>query len=199
MLQLFDLAFDYQDLPLLRNISFTLKTGDLLHLQGANGAGKTTLLKVLAGLYQPSCGEINFKGNSIQQSLQHYQQNICFVGHKTGISPFLTVKENCLYDLNYSGQSNLPTLLELFKLNKLMNSPCGILSSGQKRKVGLVRLGLTDALIWLLDEPLVALDDETLTILMAMIATHREQGGIVILTSHQKLPLAMGSYKEYLL
>jgi heme exporter protein A len=198
-LQLFELAFDYQELPLLHNISFQLDAGDLLHVQGANGVGKTTLLKLLAGLYHPSTGDIKYQGHSIHTNLAHYQRHLCFVGHKTGISPYLTIRENCCFDVHYHQQSDLIELISIFKLEQFINSPCGVLSSGQKRQVGLLRLWLSNVSIWLLDEPFVALDEQSLKILMDKIKNHRERGGIVILTSHQKIPLEKATYKDYFL
>ena len=199
MLQLFNLAFDYQDFPLLCNISFQLKAGDLLHLQGANGAGKTTLLKLIAGLCRPSSGTIKYQGQLIHTQLASYQRHLCFIGHKTGISPYLTIKENCYFDVHHREKTDFSQLVAHFKLENDLNSLCGLLSSGQKRQVGLLRLWLSDAVIWLLDEPFVALDEHALAILMRKIQIHREQGGIVVLTSHQQLPLEKATYKEYFL
>jgi heme exporter protein A len=199
MLQLIDIAFDYQDLPLLHEVSFELAAGDLVHLRGANGAGKTTLLKLIAGLYHPSSGEIRYNGRAIQDDLSAYQRQLCFVGHKTGISPYLTIKENCLFDVYYKSDTDVATLASLFKLDRHLNSLCGLLSSGQKRQVGLLRLWWSDATIWLLDEPFVALDAASLTILMNKIQSHREQGGMVLLTSHQSILLEQSAYKEYCL
>jgi heme exporter protein A len=199
MLQLCELAFDYQELPLLQNINLQLDSGDLLHVHGANGAGKTTLLKLIAGLYHPLTGEINYQGQSIHTNLAHYQRDLCFVGHKTGISPYLTIKENCSFDVHYHHRVDLIELSSVFKLDKFIHFPCGVLSSGQKRQVGLLRLWLSDASIWLLDEPFVALDEQSLAVLMSKIKNHREKGGMVILTSHQNVPLEKATYKDYFL
>lgn len=199
MLQLFKLAFDYQDLSLLNNVNFSLDAGDLLHVQGANGAGKTTLLKLLAGLYHPTEGSIIYQGQAIHNNLAQYQRDLCYVGHKTGISPFLTIKENCYFDMHYQQQTDVTALVSHFKLTTYLDIPCGMLSAGQRRQVGLLRLWCSKAKIWLLDEPFVALDESSLTILMNKIQAHREQGGIVILTSHQNLPLEKEFYKRYCL
>ncbi len=199
LLQLVELSFDYQDLPLLAHISFQLDEGDLLHIHGANGSGKTTLLKLLGGLYRPSSGVIQYKGTVIDDELVNYQGNLCFVGHKTGISPYLTVKENCIFDTHFNKDTDVLELVTIFKLEKYLNTPCGLLSAGQRRQVALLRLWLTHAAIWLLDEPFVALDDKALAILMNKIKTHREKGGAVILTSHQHLFLEKAAYKDYYL
>jgi heme exporter protein A len=198
MLDVIDLNFDYQEQPLLNEVSFHLPAGGVLHLRGANGAGKTTLLKLLAGLYRPVHGEIRFLRQEIHRNLREYQQQLCFVGHKTGINLSLTLRENCFFDLQYHDYS-LDELAIVFKLERYLDSPCGLLSAGQKRQAGLLRLWMSHAKLWLLDEPLVALDDKALELIISKIASHRAQGGAVLLTSHQTLPLPASEYQEYCL
>lgn len=198
MLDLINLDFDYQDEPLLSHISFHVPEGGLLYLKGANGAGKTTLLKLIAGLYLPIQGQIQFYGQSIHRDLSSYQQQLCFLSHKAGINPYLTVKENCLFDIHYPTQGiNSTELLSIFKLDADLDTPCGLLSAGQRRQVALLRLWMTQAKLWLLDEPLIALDAQAIPILMDKIAEHRAKGGGVIMTSHQDLPLESSIYQEY--
>jgi heme exporter protein A len=200
MLDIIDLDFDYQEHPVLKKINLHLSVGDLLHLQGANGAGKTTLLKLISGLHCPTQGSIHFDGRSIYSDLAVYQRQLCFVGHKTGINPFLTIKENCFYDMHYSKSNiDLFELASIFKLERYLDSPSGLLSAGQRRQVGLLRLWMTKAKLWLLDEPLVALDDNALALVMSQIDNHRKQGGAVLLTSHQTLPISKSFYQEYCL
>jgi heme exporter protein A len=200
MLDVIELDFDYQEQPLLKKVTFHLPAGGLMHLRGPNGAGKTTLLKLIAGLYHPSQGQIQFAGQTIDDNLAAYQRQLCFVGHKTGINPYLSLRENCFFDIHYvPNNKNINELASIFKLENHLDSPCGLLSAGQRRQVGLLRLWLSDAKLWLLDEPLVALDDFSLAIIMAKIDSHRGQGGAVLLTSHQNLSLSKSDYQEFLL
>ncbi len=199
MLELRNIFFDYQESSLLEEVNLCLTAGDLVHIQGANGVGKTTLLKVIAGLHRPCQGTIYYQNLPIVEDLSSYQRQLCYIGHKAGINPHLTIKENCFFDVHYHDKVDLHSLLSLFKLAHLIHSPCGLLSAGQKRQVALLRLWYSKASIWLLDEPLVALDEGALMILMEHIASHRARGGMVLLTSHQHLPLAASSYKKYLL
>ena len=197
MLDVVALSFDYQDKPLLNKVQFSLAAGQLLYLRGANGAGKTTLLKLLAGLLQPNEGEIRYEGKAVSQDLSTYQQKLCYVGHKSGLNPLLTVEENCVFDMHW-GRRLLPftSLLEGYGLQGLAEEPCHLLSAGQQRRVSLLRLVMTDAKLWLLDEPLVALDIGAIETLKTCLETHLDKGGQVILTSHQSLPFSF-SYKEY--
>lgn len=204
MLNVINLDFDYQDQPLLHRVTFHLPSGGLLHLRGANGAGKTTLLKLIAGLYSPLNGEIQFLEQNIEKDRAAYQEQLCFVGHKTGINPNLTLRENCYFDLHVSSTlsrkiEQIEELAFIFKLEHHLDSSCGLLSAGQRRQVGLLRLWMSDAKLWLLDEPLVALDDRSIELVMTKIGTHRKQGGAVLLTSHQQLPLNRSEYQEYCL
>ncbi|MBA3536447.1 MAG: cytochrome c biogenesis heme-transporting ATPase CcmA [Tatlockia sp.] len=190
MLELSALSFDYHDKPLLTGVQFSLAAGQLLHLRGANGAGKTTLLKLLAGLLQPLTGEIRYDGKDINKNLSAYQRKLCYVGHKAGINPLLTVRENCYFDLHWGRRVlTFDYLIEGFGLQDLSDEPCFLLSAGQRRRVGLLRTAMTDASLWLLDEPLIALDTAAIETLMTCLENHIEQGGQVILTSHQKIPL----------
>lgn len=200
MLNVIDLHFDYADVQVLQSINFSLEPGRLMHLRGQNGKGKTTLLKLLAGLLHPLQGEIRYKNLAIQDDLQTYQQQLCYVGHKTGISLALTIEENCRFDLHrQKTQLALDDLLVQFNLSGLAKSPCHLLSAGQRRRVGLLRLLMSNASLWLLDEPFVALDQENIDILANCLNDHITQGGQVILTSHQSLPTALSNYQDYCL
>ena len=200
MLEVINLDFDYSDKLLLQDVQFSVAKGTLLHLRGANGAGKTTLLKLLAGVLLPGYGDIRYQGVPIQDDLAAYQHQICYVGHKSGVSLHLTVGENCQFELKRTVDvTRVSELLQLFSLHKLQNTPCSLLSMGQLRRVGLLRLLLSDASLWLLDEPLIALDQQAVTLLMSILTDHLAQGGQVVLTSHQTLPQLAGDVQEYYL
>lgn len=189
MLDVNALTFDYQQQPLLDAVNFSLQPGEMLHLQGENGTGKTTLLKLMAGLLQPLAGTICFNGQAIHPNLAHYHQSLCFVGHKNGLNPMLTVRENCLFDSQWPEyQQPLDSLLSFFDLQQVIDKPCAYLSAGQKRRVALLRLAMTNRPLWLLDEPLTALDVSATQNLMLLFGRHVTAGGLIVLTSHQPLP-----------
>jgi heme exporter protein A len=190
MLEVKNLYFDYADKQVLRDVNFSVDAGCLLHVRGKNGVGKSTLLKLLVGLLQPDSGAIYYEGQSIDNDRLYFQRSCCYVGHKLGISQSLTVRENCLFDVKSAGKEEvLPEVMRQFSLQGLDDVPCSVLSAGQKRRVGLMRTVLSGASLWVLDEPLVALDHDTVLMLMNCFIRHLEEGGHIIITSHQSLPL----------
>lgn len=200
MLEVSNLDFDYPDKQVLHRVEFTVNPGCILHLRGGNGAGKTTLLKLLAGILHPERGDIRYCGHTITEDIATYQQHICYVGHKTGVSQLLTVRENCRFEL-HRDQSILSfdEMIKYFSLQGLEDVACNLLSVGQRRRVGLLRLLMSNAPLWLLDEPLVGLDKEAISLLIASLTKHQARGGQIVLTSHQNLPLGKENYQEYCL
>lgn len=191
-------TYGYDDRLLFDNVNFQVASGELLHLRGPNGSGKTTLLKLLAGLIQPLEGKISYQGESIHKQLNVYQQSITYLGHKNAIHALLTIRENCQFFLNHAlNNVQLDLLLEAWDLIHDADVPCELLSAGQRRRVGLLRLFLGDAPIWLLDEPFVALDEKSIHLLGECFQRHLAQKGSIVLTSHQKLPLNAHQYQEY--
>lgn len=200
MLQVIHLDFNYVDKQVLSDIGFSVPLGTLLHLRGSNGCGKTTLLKLLAGILSPERGEIRYGNQPIKNDLAAYQQQICYVGHKTGVSQLLTARENYRFELHRDKSSlSFEEMIKLFSLQGLEDIPCNLLSVGQRRRVALLRLLMSKAPLWLLDEPLVALDKEAIASLINVITNHLHCGGQVVLTSHQDLPLRKTDYLEYFL
>ncbi|MBA2649094.1 MAG: heme ABC exporter ATP-binding protein CcmA [Legionella sp.] len=201
MLHVNKVYFDYQDQCVLKNVNFQLASGGLLHLKGSNGAGKTTLLKLIAGLYTPRQGSIEIFEQPMPQYQASHQQTICFVGHKTAVCPSLSLRENCYFDLHCDLEPHeLDILAAQFRLETHMDKLCATLSAGQKRQVGLLRLWMSSATLWLLDEPFDALDAFAFSVLRKKIEQHRHGGGAVIFTSHQNGPFADSpDYQEYCL
>lgn len=200
MLKVSGLSFDYEDVPLLNQVSFTVKPGQLLHLRGKNGVGKTTLLKLLAGLLQANAGQILFGGQLIQGALAAYQQNLCYLGHKPGLSGLLTIRENYRFGLYAQDKmDHFENYLHQFDLITIAEKPCNQLSLGQRRRASLLRLMMSDAQLWLLDEPFTSLDTEAVAMVMQKISQHLKGQGMVIMTSHQDLAETFFEIQEYCL
>lgn len=186
--------------PLLHQISLTLPPTGMLHIRGSNGSGKTSLLKLLAGMFRPDAGEIKYGDVDIWSNITAYQQNLSYLGHKNGFNPGLTVWEHCHLDWHIPPDASaLTQMLQNLDLWSVKDRACYLLSAGQKRRVALLRLLSCATQLWLLDEPLVALDAAGVTFLMACLQQHISQGGQVIYTSHQPLPWHATVHQEYAL
>jgi heme exporter protein A len=155
------------DKLILSDVSLSVVAGDCVILRGPNGAGKTTLLRYLAGL----AGELT-------------PQNIAFSGHLDGIKATLTVRENLSFWAGIYNFGNIDPILEQLSLTALQTRVAGDLSAGQKRRLGLARLLLTNAEIWLMDEPTVSLDTATSDVIINAIKTHCANGGAAIISTH---------------
>ncbi|MCR9191639.1 MAG: heme ABC exporter ATP-binding protein CcmA [Gammaproteobacteria bacterium] len=207
MLSVEALNFDYpiQGLSpgthaLLEQVSFKLSNQEILHIQGANGSGKTTLLKCLTGLIRPDSGKIFYDGRDIWSDMTSYHQNISYLSYKNGINLALTVMEHCQFELPFIPEPDkIATVLRQLSLWQVRSYPCHLLSSGQQRRVALIHLFLSSSKLWLLDEPLIALDEAGVTLLISLLKEHLATGGQVVYTSHQALPWGSKSHREYTL
>lgn len=177
----------------ISDLSFTAKAGEALLVVGPNGAGKTTLIRTIAGFIAPSSGMLTIKGDSSDRDLAE----LChYVGHLSGIKANLTAAQNLAFWASYLDGGAHETIgdrvaeaLGLFGLLALADYPAGLLSAGQKRRLGLARLSVAQRPIWLLDEPTVSLDAASTELLARLIGVHLAQGGLVIAATH--LPLGI--------
>ncbi len=183
----------------LRDVSFCVAPGGALVLRGANGAGKSTLLHILAGLLRPDAGVIRWNGTDIADDTEGLGRNIAYVGHQDGVKPGLTVAENLRFAAQLAAlrgrrPSDPAAALAALGIGHLMDCPARMLSAGQRRRVALARLPLLRARLWLLDEPLNALDEQAASRFAELLAEHRAGGGLAVLSSHDAtfLPEAGG-------
>jgi len=184
------LACTRGDRPLFRDLSFSLRPGELLHLQGANGSGKTTLLRTLCGLSRPAAGTIRWNGRPVQDERAEFLGQLCYIGHPNALHGDLTGCENLDFEACLSGPRSAarPALAEA-GLGAVAGLPTKLLSQGQKRRTALARLRVTTQPLWILDEPLTALDRHSTEVLLELFAQHLSRGGLIILTSHQDVSL----------
>jgi len=187
MLQVSQLYFGYDDQPVLSDLTFGLNAGEILYVRGANGAGKTTLLKLLAGLLVPTSGKICCEINS------------SYVGHKGGVHYGLTVHEFIGSDWHDEHGYSLQALMDIFELSPWQDTLCGELSMGLRKRVSLLRLLMSQAKIWFLDEPFVGLDGVATEKLNQLMLDNVAQGGAVIFTSHQSISTRLNQATELLL
>jgi len=176
-----NLEYRRDDKIILQNLSFAVQSGSGLVITGANGTGKTTVLKILAGLLVPTLGKIE------------RPEDILYIGHKNAMKEEFSVLENLKFWAGLAGNELLvPAALSYFQLEDYMDLPHKALSHGLQRRVALARLILSPRETWLLDEPFAHIDNETAKCLRNLIITRTEQGGIVILSSHQPVDLPFG-------
>ena len=177
---------------LFNDLSFELAPGELLHIKGENGAGKTSLLRIIAGLALPVTGEISFDGYNCRKYRSEYNEQTAFMGHKLGIKLELTPVENirsyCELSVPRTDQQILDTL-EKVGLYGFEEMYCNQLSAGQKRRVALAQIILSDSRLWILDEPFTSLDVIGVDFFLQMIQQHVDKGGMVLLTTHQEVNL----------
>lgn len=166
-------------------LGFSLASGDAMVLRGPNGSGKTTLLRLMAGLARRSGGKMAWNGVEIDDFEAHGAR-LRFIGHLDAVKPALTVAENLVFwgDLWANPAGNAEQAAQKLGLGHLVDFPARLLSAGQRHRLALARLLMAPAPLWLLDEPGNALDDASLQMLAAIIADHRDRGGMVVIASH---------------
>jgi heme exporter protein A len=179
---------------LFSELNLTVSAGECLHVRGENGVGKTSLLRLLTGLSRPESGEVFWNGLAISTEPTQYHRDLLFLGHRDALKEDLTALENlqlyaALDDIRLPEDKALATLWR-FGLRGREHLPVNCLSAGQKRRVLMARMLTRQAKLWILDEPFNALDIHAVQALQGLIAEHIEQGGLVVLTSHQEVSLS---------
>ena len=188
MLEVINLSCVRDERTLFHGLSFHVKPGDIVQIEGPNGAGKTSLLRLLAGLSRAEEGEVMWQSQPIRQQREIWHQNLLYLGHQPGEKSVLSPLENLHFWHGDRDEEVIFDALEQVNLLGYEEVPVAQLSAGQQRRVALARLWLSPAKIWILDEPLTAIDKDGVEKLMARFAEHADNGGAVILTTHQDLP-----------
>ena len=172
---------------LFENLSFEINSGEVLKVSGPNGSGKTSLLRIIAGLSSFESGSVEYDRHKLNS--EKYKLEFLYLGHLAALSPELSCIENLKYSsLLGSSSSEIDLLMALNQvgLEKYQNDFVGALSAGQKKRVALSLLFITQSKVWLLDEPFSALDSKAIKIFEKKIEDHCSHGGMCILTTHQE-------------
>lgn len=166
---------------LVRGLNFAAAPGEALVITGPNGSGKTTLLRAIAGFIRPDAGEIHVEPAS--------DVKIAWLGHAEGLKPAETVRDALTFQTSLQGAPAdlIEPVMERMAVAHLARRACGTLSAGQRRRTALARLALSNAGLWILDEPTAPLDAVSRARLGALIADYRATGGVVIATTHAVL------------
>lgn len=169
------------DFVLCQDVSLLLESGDICHLIGENGLGKTTLLNQIAGLIPTQKGTIT-------------KESLLYISHQLGISKDLTVAQNLRFLLSLYGvdgdDKTVDFALDAVGLYGLGDTSSVQLSAGQTRRISLAQLFVftpAHTPIWLLDEPLTALDVAMVAKIETRLQTFAQAGGAVLTTSHQAI------------
>jgi heme exporter protein A len=184
---------------LFSNIHFELRSGEALVVEGSNGSGKTSLLRILCGYNYPAEGEITWNDLSIDGH-ESYQQQISYIGHASGVKLDLTVLENLVFAQRLVGtdrqESEIKEIIREVGLFKQRNILTRKLSAGQKRRVALARLQLEERQLWILDEPLTALDKAFVIEFESVLKNHLDNNGMLVVTTHRELVLPEAQLKR---
>ncbi len=176
--------------PVFRNLDFRLEAGQALSLEGPNGAGKTSLLRMLGSYLIPLMGSITLTTKAGEQITDAEERGryVGWLGHQDGVKPQLTTSETLAFYAGYYGKScDIPKALEAVGLLRARDLPGQYLSAGMKKRLALARLKLSTRPLWLLDEPLAALDVNAKKLVANMITAHCAEGGMVIAATHEPL------------
>ena len=173
---------------LFRDLSFRLEPGQTLSLEGPNGAGKTSLLRMIAGFIAPAAGTITI---GAVEDAEERGRTVGWLGHYDAAKGQLTPREVLTFFARlYDGDADVAAALAEVGLAALADLPCQYLSAGQKKRLAMARLKLSKRPVWLLDEPLAALDADGKGRAAGLIRAHCLGGGIAIAATHEPLGIA---------
>ena len=177
---------------LFKNLNFKINNKELLVIKGANGSGKTTLLKILSGLLKPISGSIIINKKNINILKDEYFKYFEYIGHENAIKTALTVRENLNFYLKIKKNlttKNFEKAIKIFNLKNLLDIKIENLSTGEKRRISLSRLILSNSKIWFLDEPTNGLDKINTVIFFKILKQHLQLNGLAIVASHDDIKI----------
>lgn len=174
--------------PVLKQLSFSVDVPGTLFLCGINGAGKSTLLKLLAGLLQPDSGSIHINGKCLRRQTEQVKSKLGVIMHQSMVYSDLTVLENLdffarLYGIP-SRKERICELLEQVGLAPFRYDRASVLSRGLLQRLSIARAMIHRPEVILADEPFTGLDTKSSEYLRTMLDHFRQQGGTVVLTTH---------------
>jgi len=191
LLETCELTCVKDDRVLFEGLNLALNSGQILLVEGQNGSGKTSLLRILTGLNLPESGDVLWQGVTISEVGADYYEQVNYIGHHDGIKRDLTCLEN-LRLVQAMGKPlpiSLDDALEKVNLLRFGDNFVATLSAGQKRRLALARLVVTEAKLWIMDEPFTSLDKASMAMFQQMFEAHLMAGGVIVLTSHHDIEM----------
>ncbi len=185
-----DLTIERSNKNIFENVNLSLGSGKIILLKGKNGSGKTTLLKALLNLIEPSSGAIYWKGKLLKKNLYNFFNHVTYIADRTSSLSKLSVQENIkiwkkIFFSNISN-SQVENILKTLKLDIYLDQKVYSLSFGETKKLEFLRLIIENKKIWILDEPLSNLDNESIDVIAQTFEDHRSKEGSIIFSSHQE-------------
>lgn len=190
LFQLRGVSCERDGFPLFAPVTFEVRRGAIVQLEGPNGVGKTTLLRSLCGLSSHCSGELRWRGEPLRRD--RFALDTIYLSHATGLKLALSPRDNLRWWGGLRGRdvaAGIDDALARVGLVGYEDLPCYQLSAGQQRRVALARLFLAPALLWVLDEPFTAIDRQGVAELERWLVEHASAGNAVLLTTHQPLQL----------
>ena len=172
------------------DLNLSLLKRQITQIRGRNGSGKTTFLKVILNILDSNTGEVFWEGKNIKKNLFNFYNQTTFIFDHGTSAKKLTVFENIKFWIGLSASKlnndKILVLLETFDLKKYQNTNVMYLSSGEIKKLELLRLVLEQKKLWILDEPYNHLDELSIEILNQTFIDHVNNDGIILFASHYK-------------
>ena len=188
MLLINNLSFSRNETKIFENLNLSLSNKKIIQIKGKNGSGKTTFLKVILNILEPNNGEIIWKGKNIKKNIFDFYKQTTFIMDNNTSTRELSVEDNINFwrGLSSSKLNNEEIFELLNKLNieKYYKTKVMYLSSGERKKLELIRLILEQKKLWVLDEPFNHLDDLSIEILNQTFLDHANNDGMILFTSH---------------
>jgi len=185
------------DRCLFREVDFALDAGELLFVAGANGSGKTSLLRAIAGLLDLESGDVLWNERPVSQNRQEFRASLVWFAHRVGFKGDLTPVQNLQFEagLRAFREVSIDDALARVGVEYGAELPMRVLSAGQQRRVGLARLILANAPLWMMDEPFTNLDSDGQALVRELIAEHLAGGGICAMASHQAVSIDASTHR----
>ena len=189
LLEVENISKKFNNIRIIDKLSFKINKGEIVNVDGANGSGKTTLLKIIAQIYNFDSGKIMIKQTNLKNST-YAKSLVSYCSTETIFYKDFTVRENILFYFTIIGEENPQMLLQENKdfqqINKFLNLYPDQLSDGQRKKMNLFRSLIPNYELYLLDEPDIGLDKESIKDLNYIIDKIHKRGESIIFTSHNQ-------------
>ena len=188
MLLVNNLRFERSGKIIFENINMTASPGKILFIKGDNGTGKTTLLKTLVNILRPNEGDIFWMGKKIKNNIFNFYQETTFIMDQPTSTLAMTVIENINFWKKISSSKikyeEIYKLLEMLRIDQYLKKQTMYLSLGEIKKLELTRLILEQKKLWVLDEPYIGLDKNSMEIMNETFIDHVSNNGIIIFSSN---------------